>query len=354
MMSKKSDSDNSIAKLIQQKALDLGYEKCGIIPIEMMTGYEEKFNERTQKVPQSQPFYQNQQRLIRFQEDFEWAKSIVVLVKRYSKYRIPESLKGHIAKHYLTDSRINENTKEFQSSTALEQYMQELGLRTATNRKFGIVGVRWAALQAGLGIIRRNNFFYTESGSFISLEAYLTDCEMELIEKPDLPPCPPNCNRCMKACTTASLSDAYTMNPLRCISFLTTFGGRNLPNEPLASDFGDWIYGCDMCQDACPMNHNKWTGQNEFPGLSELEPYLTMENILEMDEDFYRQNIQPKFFYLSPDELWKWQVNVLNFMDNRYEDHFAPAIIKAQKSKYEQVREMAEIISTKHNLESIY
>ena len=353
MMSKKSDSDNSIAQLIQQKALDLGYEKCGIIPIEMMTGYEEKFNERLQKVPESQPFYQNQQRLIRFQEDFDWAKSIVVLVKRYSKYHIPESLKGHIAKHYLTDSRVNENTKEFQSSTALEQYMQELGLRTATNRKFGIVGVRWAALQAGLGIIRRNNFFYTESGSWISLEAFLTDCEMELIEKPNLPPCPPNCNRCMKACSTASLSDPYTMNPLRCISYLTTFGGRNLPNEPLASDFGDWIYGCDMCQDACPMNHNKWTGQNEFPGLSELEPSLTMENILEMDEDFYRQNIQPKFFYLSPDELWKWQVNVLNFMDNRYEDHFAPAIIKAQESKYERVREMADIISTKHGLGSI-
>lgn len=98
------------------------------------------------------------------------------------------------------------------------------------------------------------------------------------------------------------------------------------------------------------MNHNKWTGQNEFPGLSELEPYLTMENILEMDEDFYRQNIQPKFFYLSPDELWKWQVNVLNFMDNRYEDHFAPAIIKAQKSNYEQVRKMAGLISTKHGL----
>ena len=93
MMSKKSDPDNSIAKLIQQKALDLGYEKCGIIPVEMMAGYEEKFHERTQKVPESQPFYQNQQRLIRFQEDFYWAKSIVVLVKRYSKYHIPESLR---------------------------------------------------------------------------------------------------------------------------------------------------------------------------------------------------------------------------------------------------------------------
>lgn len=351
MMSNKIDSDNFIAKHIQRKALDLGYEKCGIIPVEMMNGYEDKFNERTQKVPESQPFYQNQQRLVRFQKEFEWAKSIVVLIKRYSKYHIPESINGHIAKHYLADSRVNENTEEYQNSIALEQYMQELGLQTAANRKFGLVGIRWAAMQAGLGIIRRNNFFYTEFGSWISLEAFLTDCEMELIEKSNLPPCPPNCNRCIKACSTASLCDAYTMNPLRCISFLTTFGGRNLPREPLASDFGDWIYGCDMCQDACPMNHKKWTGQKDFPGLSELAPYLTAENILEMNESFYRQKVQPKFFYLSPDELWKWQVNALNFMDNQYEERYDPAILKARESKYEQVREMAGMICRKHGLE---
>ena len=48
---------------------------------------------------------------------------------------------------------------------AIEDYMQELGLKIATDRKFGIVGLRWAAMKAGLGMIRRNNFFYTQAGS---------------------------------------------------------------------------------------------------------------------------------------------------------------------------------------------
>lgn len=45
----------------------------------------------------------------------------------------------------------------------------------------------------------------------------------------------------------------------------------------------------------------------------DIVPYLTPESILSMDEEFYKENTQPKFFYLSPDELWKWRVNALNF-----------------------------------------
>lgn len=341
---------DKIPQLIHQKALELGYEKCGIISVKKMGGYEEKLDERIQKVPESGTFYKKQQRLVEFKEEFPWAKSIVVLTVPYSKYIIPEAVRGHIAKKYLLDTRIDENTKEYQNSVALEEYMWELGIRTATNRKFGIVGLRWAAMQAGLGIIRRNNFFYTESGSWISLEAFLTDHEMELTETPNLPPCPKNCDRCIKACPTASLCEAYTMNPLKCVSFLTTFGAGNLPKEPLAAQFGDWIYGCDVCQDVCPMNHNKWVGNEDFPKLAELSNVLTAENILRMNEKTYKEKIQPKFFYLTPDDLWKWQINALNYMDNRFDEKYKPTIMEMRGSRYPRVRDMADAICQKRNL----
>ena len=338
------------AQLIHEKALELGYEKCGIIPVEMMSGYEEKFHERTQKIPGSQPFYQGQERLLKFKEEYPWAKSIVILAKSYSKYEVPESLNGHIAKHYLMDTRVNESTTEFQNSILLEQYMQDLGMRTAINRKFGIIGMRWAAMQAGIGVIRRNNFFYTESGSWICLEAFLVDGEMELIEETRLKPCPPNCDRCIKACPTKSLCEAYAMNPLKCVSFLTTFGGRDLSNESLAAEFGDWIYGCDICQDVCPMNHGKWGGTEKFPELEELSDVVTIENILNMDEETYKEKIQPKFFYLAPDELWKWQVNTLNYMNNHFNQTYSSAISEARNSKYPKVREMATAICLKREI----
>lgn len=341
----------SIALSIKQKALELGYEKCGIIPIPMLDGYQEKLEERVKNVPDSGVFYKGQQRLAHVQEEFPWAKSVIILTVPYSMYHVPENVSGHIGKSYLFDVRINENTTEYQQSRRLELYLQSLGLKVEINRKFGVVGMRWAALQAGLGIIRRNNFFYTESGSWVHLEAFLIDMELELKSNTTLPPCPKNCDRCIKACPTASLCNAYTMNPLRCISFLTTFGGRNLPQEPMAENFGEWIYGCDVYQDVCPMNHKKWAAQEAFPGLTELAPSLTAEALLNMGEDFYRDKVQPKFFYLTADELWKWKVNALNFIKNHYQEQYRQLVLDALESPYPKVREMAESICVLYSID---
>lgn len=332
---------DTIEQMIQKKAYELGYEKCGIIPIGLMDGYTEKFNERIEKIPKSKMFYENQQRLAKFREIYPWAKSVMVLTVAYGKYKVPEMLNGLIAKAYLFDTRVDENTKEYQNNRALEKYMQELGLKVETNQKFGVVGMRWAALQAGLGIIRRNNFLYTESGSWVHLEAWVTDREMELKETNNVVECPKSCNRCIASCPTKSLSDPYTMSPTECISFLTTFGGRDLPHEPLSKTFGNCIYGCDICQDACPMNKGKWKDEEEFSGLEELVPSLIPENILNMEEDFYRNKVQPKFFYLSADDLWKWKVDVLCYMSNNYKESYKSLIINACNNENNKVREMA-------------
>lgn len=336
---------NSTEKMIQNKAYELGYEKCGIIPVQAMEGYGEKVEERIQKAPASEQFYRKKHGwLADLKEEYPWAKSIIVVVSRYGKYRIPESVKNHIGKHYLTDTRIDVNTKEYQSKLDMDQYLQELGIRIDSDSKFGLVGLRWAAMQAGLGIVRRNNFFYTESGSWVYLGAWLTDREMNLRETTNLPPCPKNCNRCIAACPTHSLSEPYTMLPNSCVSFLTTFGGRDLVQDPLSRNFKSFIYGCDICQDVCPMNRGKWQEYEEFPGLSELAPSLTLENILNMDESFYKEKIQPKFFYLTPEDSWKWKVNVLCFMRNNYQEKYKPAILTACKNENSKVRKMAQSV----------
>lgn len=331
---------STIEQLIQDKAYELGYEKCGIIPVAALSGFKEKFEERLQKVPESEQFYMKQRRLLDPLMEYPWAKSVVVLAERYGKYKIPDTVKDHIAKSYLFDIRVDTNTKEYQNTVAFNEYLQSLGLWVSMNQKFGIVGMRWAALQAGLGIVRRNNFFYTESGSWVHIEAWLTDREMELKDTPNVPECPKNCSRCISACPTRSLSAPYTMSPTACISYLTTFGGRNMPQEPLSKNFGECIYGCDICQDVCPMNKGKWQETENFPGLSSLAEQLTPEKILDMEESYYRQKVQSKFFYLTSDELWKWKVNVLNFMRNNYKESYKPYILKACNNENEKVRQM--------------
>lgn len=327
---------------IKNAALNFGYEKCGMIKISDIDGYKEKLDERIEGVPEAKGFYQGQYRFTQLKDTYPWAKSIVICVRKYGKYHIPEHLKGMIAKYYLVDGRKDENSKDFQDSLKFEKYMKDLGLRAETERGFGVVPLRFAAMKAGLGIVRKNNFFYTESGSTVYLEAWLIDKELESIETPKVRPCSEKCNLCMKACPSASLSKPYTMNPIACVSCITTFMGRDMPNEKYKEQIGAWVYGCDACQDVCPMNKNSWKETEEFPKLQELSEHISLEKILKMDYSYLEEVMQAKFWYIDKASVWKWKVNAINAMVNKYEEHYRDHILEACNDSNVKVREMAE------------
>lgn len=339
-----------LADKIKSAALNLGYEKCGIIKISDIDGYKERLDERVERVPESKGFYQGQYRFTQLQDTYPWAKSIVICVRRYGKYHIPEHLKGMIAKYYLVDARKDKNSKDFQDSVKFEEYMQELGLRAETERGFGLVPLRFAAMKAGLGIVRKNNFFYTENGSSVYLDAWLIDKELEAVEIPNVRPCSDKCNLCIKACPSASLSKPYTMNPIACVSCITTFMGRDMTNEKYREEIGNWVYGCDACQDACPMNKNRWQETEEFPNLQELSEHISLEKIIKMDYKFLEEVMQPKFWYIDKSSVWKWKVNAINVMVNDYKEQYKEHILYACNDSNSKVREMAEWAIEKLNL----
>ena len=339
-----------LAEQIKSAALQMGYEKCGIIKISQLNGYGEKLNERIDRIPEAKGFYQKFYRFTQLQETHPWAKSIVICVRRYGKYHIPENLKGKIAKYYLVDARKDENSKDFQDSLKFEKYIQERGLRAETERKFGLVALRWAALKAGLGRVRKNNFFYTENGSWVYLEAWLIDKELEAIEVPNVRACSEKCNLCIKACPSASLSQPYTMNPMSCVSCITTFTGRDMPNEKYREQIGNWVYGCDACQDICPMNKNRWRETDEFPNLQELSQRISLEKIIKMDYSFLEEVMHPKFWYIEKVDVWKWKVNAINAMVNDYKAQYRESIYIAYNDGNVKVREMAQWAIEKLNL----
>lgn len=341
---------NLLTTQIKIAALKMGYEKCGIIKISEMSGYEEKLNERIERIPEAKPYYENFYKFAHLQDIYPWAKSIVICVRQYGKYYIPEHLKGLIAKYYLVDSRTDEHTKSFNDSLKFEECMQKIGIKTATERRFGITALRWAALKAGLGLVRKNNFFYTESGSWVYLEAWLIDKELESVEIPTLKECPEHCNLCIKSCPTSSLSQPYTMNRSSCVSCLTTWEGWDLPHEKFNVQMEGWLFGCDVCQDVCPMNKGSWNATEEFPGLAELSQHISLEKILEMDYTFLEQVMQPKFWYIEKTDVWKWKTNAINAMVNEYKEHYKEYIFYACNDINSKVRDMAQWAIQKLNL----
>ncbi len=147
------------------------------------------------------------------------------------------------------------------------------------------------ARRAGLGWIGKNTMLINKRlGSYLFLGALLLDCELRPDPSFDANHCG-SCTRCLDACPTEAFTSAYRLDARRCISYLTIELRGPIPDEQRAG-LGDWLFGCDVCQEVCPWNRKAPAGAE--PALASTQAGLRADLValLEMSEEEFRRRFR--------------------------------------------------------------
>lgn len=180
----------------------------------------------------------------------------------------------------------------------LADWLKTQGKNTAVrNRVYvdtGAILERDHAASAGLGFTGKNTMLiHPRRGSFFFLGEILTTLTIDNYQLPivnsQLPSCG-TCHRCLDACPTNAFPQPYVLDARRCISYLTIELKEWIPVE-LRPLLGNWIYGCDVCQEVCPFNRFATPGRDweigdgdtarlgDFPGQSPISNPQSLNHI---------------------------------------------------------------------------
>ena len=212
------------------------------------------------------------------------------------------------------------------------------------------IGARWyvddgpmldraAANRAGLGWFGKNTNILTPGfGSWVFLGQVITDLELEP-DKPMVKSCG-NCVRCIADCPTGAITAPYVVDNTRCISYLTIENRGAIPRQfrPLMRD---WVFGCDICQDVCPVNRRSQPSSQPIEaadkgreGKSIATPNLV--ELLEMSEEDFRGRFAGTSIMRA--KRVGMQRNACVALGNSGEESAVPALARAIRSPQPLVR----------------
>lgn len=168
---------------------------------------------------------------------------------------------------------------------------------------------RAVAARAGLGFFGKNtNLLQPKNGSWYFLSEILVDIELPS-DTPEMKVSCGSCHRCVDACPTDAFAAPYRLDSRKCISYLTIENKGAIPRE-LRAQVGEWVFGCDVCQEnrprigerrplppivrgqselVCPFNSfAKETTWKEFHPNAGVGPGLDLVEVLSIktDEEF--------------------------------------------------------------------
>ena len=172
--------------------------------------------------------------------------------------------------------------------------LRSQGYQAKTYVDHGWMLDRAAGARAGLGWLGKNtNLLVPGVGSYVLLSEIVTSAELE----PDglsAKSCG-KCEACLRVCPTGALVAPGVLDNRKCISFWSIEHHGVIPLEmrPL---MGTWIFGCDLCQEVCPVNAYPRRAEPDPAAVDAFGPGVSgrplLEGLLLLDEDGFRERFR--------------------------------------------------------------
>lgn len=265
-------------------------------------------------------------------------KSVVSLAYPYAAVRAPEiewraELRGRMAAYALGPD-YHDYVLAAARSVAAAIAAEHPDSITRTYVDTGPVFEREWASQAGLGWFGRNTMLLNrEHGSYFFLAEIFTDLEIDAPAAPYRDHCG-TCRRCVEQCPTGALEDGYKIEPRVCISYLTIEHRGAIARE-LRPKLGEWIFGCDICNDVCPWNapeHDPHDPRDDSDRLAAL-PFLP--DLLALDDAAFSRRFSGSAIKRTKRRgLLRNAAVVLGNTGNR---DAVPALVRTLENEYEPI-----------------
>lgn len=199
------------------------------------------------------------------------------------------SYQGRIARYALGDDYHDLiKTRLFKLSDWLKRRVPTIETRCGVDT--APIMERELAARAGIGWIGKNTCIINPRvGSWLLLGEILTTLPLP-VDEPVADHCGA-CTRCIDACPTHAITEPYSLDATRCISYLTIEHRSEIP-EDLKSRIDDWLYGCDVCQEVCPHNGRAPSAIDEALRPRFVTGTLDVREVMNWTDETYRSTLR--------------------------------------------------------------
>ena len=169
----------------------------------------------------------------------------------------------------------------------------------------------WAE-EAGIGWIGKNsNIINTKIGSWMYLGHLLSTEPLEA-DEPSKPKCG-ECEKCIDACPTKAIEEPFIINSNKCLAYHTLENREKELPQNIINKMGNWIAGCDICQEVCPWNQQDIPSTNE-PSLQPSEWILniTKKEALSWSDSEWNENLKKSALKRIKPWMWRRNINSLS------------------------------------------